>query len=84
MDRVQESIDVPGHLHGYLIGSQGVRIQEFQKKCHVTVALDRALNQAVVRGTKKNVHQAIDELRQVYFLVSDRSTAHLQGLDSQP
>ena len=64
-DRTEQSIDVPRHLHRYLIGSGGTRIREFQMKHHVTVNLDKALDKAVVCGTMMDVKQAIEELRQV-------------------
>jgi rRNA processing protein Krr1/Pno1 len=80
---VQKSISVPAHLHGYLIGSGGAQIRKFQEKHQVTVSLDRAQNQAVVRGTGKDVDQAIEEIHQVYFLISATSIAHLEDTDRQ-
>ena len=75
-DRAEQSIDVPRHLHRYIIGTGGTRIREFQAKHHVTVELDKALNKAVVRGAMMDVNQAIEELRQVWFLLFVISIAH--------
>jgi len=69
MNRARKSVFVPKHLHGYLIGNHGARIQDFESRYHVKVSFDSALNQAIVQGTEERVDQAAEELRKVCFLI---------------
>ena len=74
MDKVWKLIDIPKHLHGYLISKGGIQIRNFQTKHKVAVTFNQ--DQAVVKGAKKNVNQAVKEICQVCFPIFFISDFH--------
>lgn len=61
----EETVEVPSHRYGLVIGSGGRRIKDIEKISGAAVSLNHSTSIATVKGTHKQVASAVGQIRKI-------------------